>query len=75
MWYAYYGETLTSASAFESRMDGLCRELGCRGRADALVAAGASEAADRQGVQPAEPELDQDAVADNGIESELRAEL
>ena len=37
MWYAYYGETLTSASAFESRMDGLCRELGCRGRADALV--------------------------------------
>eukprot|EP01043_Picozoa_sp_COSAG02_P074500 COSAG02_NODE_14941_length_1219_cov_8.642602_1_plen_177_part_10 len=37
MWYAYYGETLTSASAFESRMDGLCRELGCRGRADACV--------------------------------------
>ena len=66
MWYAYYGETLRSASAFESRMDGLCRELGCRGRADALVGAGASEAADRQGVQP-EPELDQDAVADNGI--------
>jgi hypothetical protein len=37
MWYALYGDTLSSTSAFESRMDGVCREIGGRGRADALV--------------------------------------
>eukprot|EP01046_Picozoa_sp_COSAG06_P005739 COSAG06_NODE_259_length_18912_cov_53.912614_18_plen_1085_part_00 len=39
MWYGFYGDALSSASVFESRMDGLCREIGVRGRADALVAA------------------------------------
>jgi len=39
MWYGFYGETLSSGSAFESRMDALCREIGSRGRADAVVAA------------------------------------
>ena len=42
MWYmyiyAFYGETLSSESAFEDRMDSLARELGSRGRADAVVA-------------------------------------
>jgi hypothetical protein len=34
MWYAFYGATLSSESAFESRVDSLARELGGRGRAD-----------------------------------------
>eukprot|EP01046_Picozoa_sp_COSAG06_P028656 COSAG06_NODE_2598_length_6603_cov_35.529982_2_plen_754_part_01 len=44
MWYGFYGETLTSASVFESRMDALCREIGSRGRADAMVAASSPSA-------------------------------
>eukprot|EP01046_Picozoa_sp_COSAG06_P120884 COSAG06_NODE_68321_length_231_cov_74.507576_1_plen_76_part_11 len=40
MWYALYGATLSSESAFEDRMDALCREIGSRGRADVPVAAG-----------------------------------
>eukprot|EP01046_Picozoa_sp_COSAG06_P031864 COSAG06_NODE_3138_length_5802_cov_15.311766_3_plen_889_part_01 len=32
MWYGFYGETLSSESAFESRMDALAREIGSRGR-------------------------------------------
>jgi hypothetical protein len=39
MWYGFYGETLSSDSAFEARMDALCREIGGRGRADAAVVA------------------------------------
>merc|ERR1712100_926887 len=39
MWYGFYGETLSSASVFESRMDALCREIGSRGRADAMFTA------------------------------------
>eukprot|EP01046_Picozoa_sp_COSAG06_P087838 COSAG06_NODE_34301_length_476_cov_14.068966_1_plen_158_part_11 len=38
MWYGFYGETLSSVSGFEARMDALCREIGSRGRADAMVA-------------------------------------
>eukprot|EP01046_Picozoa_sp_COSAG06_P125538 COSAG06_NODE_73877_length_151_cov_15.365385_1_plen_50_part_11 len=37
MWYGFYGETLTSGSVFDGRMDALCREIGSRGRADAVV--------------------------------------
>ena len=37
MWYAFYGDVLTSESVFESRIDFLSRELGDRGRADAVV--------------------------------------
>jgi hypothetical protein len=37
MWYAFYGTTLSSESAFDSRVDSLCREIGGRGRADAVV--------------------------------------
>jgi hypothetical protein len=37
IWYAFYDETLQSESAFESRMDALCREVGDRGRANAGV--------------------------------------
>ena len=35
VWYAMYGATLSSESAFEDRMGALSRELGSRGRADA----------------------------------------
>ena len=43
LWYALYGETLSSESAFEDRMSALSCELGVRGRADAVVAADAPE--------------------------------
>eukprot|EP01046_Picozoa_sp_COSAG06_P045606 COSAG06_NODE_6331_length_2978_cov_343.444290_2_plen_382_part_00 len=42
MWYGFYGETLSSESAFVTRMDALCREIGVRGRADAAGGAGVS---------------------------------
>ena len=35
MWYGFFGDTLSSSSAFDGRMDALCREIGVRGRADA----------------------------------------
>ena len=38
MWYALYSDALSSESAFGGRMDALCREIGTRGRADAVVA-------------------------------------
>ena len=43
LWYALYGSTLESESSFEDRMSALARELGSRGRAAAVVAAGAPE--------------------------------
>jgi hypothetical protein len=46
MWYALYGEALSSESAFEGRIDALCRELGSRGRADAVVAASVTTVAE-----------------------------
>jgi hypothetical protein len=48
MWYALYGSTLTSEGAFEDRMDGLCRELGTRGRADADGVLDGDDAAEEQ---------------------------
>ena len=33
LWYAFYGATLASNEAFESKMEELCRELGSRGEA------------------------------------------
>merc|ERR1711960_43660 len=39
LWYALYGATLESESAFEDRLSALCREIGSRGRADAVAAA------------------------------------
>ena len=35
LWYGFYGETLSNAAAFDARMDGLRRDIGDRGRADA----------------------------------------
>ena len=32
LWYAFFGSTLTSDSAFEGKMEELCRELGSRGK-------------------------------------------
>ena len=37
LWYAFYGETLSSESAFESRVESLARELGARGQREAVV--------------------------------------
>eukprot|EP01045_Picozoa_sp_COSAG04_P016368 COSAG04_NODE_1360_length_7092_cov_12.824825_1_plen_1672_part_10 len=42
LWYALYGATLESESAFEDRMSALSREIGSRGRADAAAVAGES---------------------------------
>jgi hypothetical protein len=42
MWYGFYGDALSSASTFDARMDALCREIGSRGRADAVMHTGAS---------------------------------
>ena len=39
MWYAFFGEALSSEIAFGDRVDALCREIGGRGRADATVMA------------------------------------
>ena len=36
LYYAFYGDTLSSESAFESRIDALSRELGDRGRMNDL---------------------------------------
>eukprot|EP01045_Picozoa_sp_COSAG04_P003348 COSAG04_NODE_135_length_23774_cov_40.993918_11_plen_2893_part_00 len=65
LWYALYGSTLESESAFEDRMSALSRELGPRGRADAVVAASSQD-------EEAAPEPDaeeSDAVA--ALRSEL----
>eukprot|EP01043_Picozoa_sp_COSAG02_P052253 COSAG02_NODE_5599_length_4198_cov_5.262503_2_plen_990_part_01 len=37
LWYAFYGSTLSSETAFESHVDSLARELGVRGRRDAAT--------------------------------------
>jgi len=47
MWYGFYGDALSSASTFDDRMDALCREIGGRGRADAVIAAAPDSTADR----------------------------
>eukprot|EP01045_Picozoa_sp_COSAG04_P000609 COSAG04_NODE_15_length_40535_cov_25.319888_22_plen_265_part_00 len=62
LWYALYGATLESESAFEDRMDALSRELGARGRADAAVPSVT--------IDEPEPFLDDAEAAE-----ELRAEL
>jgi hypothetical protein len=38
LWHPLFGETLSSESVFEDRMSALAREIGSRGRADALWA-------------------------------------
>jgi hypothetical protein len=37
LWHPLFGETLSNESVFEDRMSALVREIGTRGRADALV--------------------------------------
>ena len=65
VWYAMYGEALASETAFEDRMAALSRELGSRGRSDAVVAASS------QSDEPA-PEPDAEESADaSAIRSEL----
>ena len=36
LWYGFYGETLSNASAFDARMEALRRDIGDRGRADSI---------------------------------------
>ena len=52
MWYALYGLTLESESAFEDRMSALSREIGPRGRADAVASAAVSDDAPEPCPQP-----------------------
>jgi hypothetical protein len=67
MWYALYGETLSSESAFEDRMSALSREIGSRGRADAVVAPSSA------GVEEPEPWADDPSNAvDAAVVAELR---
>ena len=41
LWYGFYGETLSSAAAFDARMDSLRRDIGDRGRANVSNSASA----------------------------------
>ena len=69
LWYALYGSTLESESAFEDRMSALSREIGSRGRADAVVASSVSDDATGASTEAegASPDVEHDP--------ELRAEL
>ena len=67
MWYALYGDTLSSESVFEDRMSALSREIGSRGRADAVVSQSSA------GVEP-EPWID-DLNLNSEADAELVAEL
>ena len=69
VWYALYGATLASESAFDDRMGALSREIGSRGHADtAITAAGGAEA-----VGAPEPYADGDT--EDAVWSELVSEL
>jgi hypothetical protein len=73
MWYGFYGETLSSVSGFDDRMDALCREIGGRGRADALVVASPSAS---QSVVESGVAFDiSDEAADGDNEEALRLAL
>ena len=73
MWYGFYGETLSSASVFESRMDAVCREIGSRGRADAVVI---DSTADTRQPEPGEGAIDAAVAAvDRDDVAALRLEL
>jgi hypothetical protein len=54
MWYGFYGDALSSSSAYDVRMDALCREIGDRGRADAVM--GSESDAATTAVDEPEPE-------------------
>eukprot|EP01045_Picozoa_sp_COSAG04_P020159 COSAG04_NODE_2035_length_4958_cov_31.505454_1_plen_1643_part_10 len=54
LWYALYGATLEAEPAFEDRMSALSREIGSRGRADAVVAASCQ--AEEPSPEPSEPD-------------------
>ena len=68
MWYAMYGATLASESSFDDRMTALSREIGSRGRADAVVVAQADE------TDEAAPS-GEGAGAESDEMAELRSEL
>eukprot|EP01047_Picozoa_sp_COSAG01_P099468 COSAG01_NODE_29478_length_636_cov_1.726257_1_plen_211_part_11 len=53
LWYGFYGTTLASEGAFESKMEELCRELGERG----------SRSATSQRPAAADPVVDEDAMS------------
>ena len=63
LWYALYGEALASESAFDGRMDALSREIGSRGRADAVMSAAdelepCPEAAESEAISQLRSELE-----------------
>ena len=66
LWYALYGSTLESESSFEDRMSALARELGSRGRADAVVAHATPEPC---------PEPDEAGQGESAEASALRSAL
>ena len=66
LWYALYGSTLESESLFEDRMSALARELGSRGRADAVPAVDAPEPC---------PEASEEGQGESAEASVLRSEL
>jgi len=72
VWYALYGETLASDSAFDGRLSALSREIGTRGRADAVVRSSA-----RQSTSPQPAEHEPQPVPDDPppAGSRLKAEL
>jgi hypothetical protein len=71
MWYALYGETIANETAFEARMDALCREIGHRGRADALALVEASSL-DGVSVALASGELEPEPAEASELMQELR---
>jgi hypothetical protein len=71
MWYGFYGEALSSESAFDDRMDALCREIGSRGRADAAAVVSAAGVGDAVSSSTAAD----DAEAADDDASALRLEL
>jgi hypothetical protein len=67
MWYGFYGDTLTAGdSAFDSRMESLCREIGSRGHVDKVPSVAARNASLHPEPEP-EPELA--AAGDGGDDS------
>eukprot|EP01045_Picozoa_sp_COSAG04_P033884 COSAG04_NODE_7191_length_1170_cov_5.384687_1_plen_377_part_10 len=66
LWYALHGSTLESESSFEDRMSALSREIGPRGRADAVV-----QSADNDAPQPCPEAEESDEAA--ALRSELAA--
>ena len=69
LWYALYGSTLASESAFEDRMSALSREIGSRGRADAVATA--ADVSDGAPEPCPQPEADGTSQQGDALHAEL----